>query len=93
MLAVWLSLFSSSLAFQVLHFRLAPNSPDDVLGRFYNMINAWGLLTAQGWAKGMKLFEHERAIPGRQENFITTKHPLGNGPIGRNGYAAEADEK
>jgi hypothetical protein len=90
MLAVWLSLSSSSLALQVLP---APNSPDDVLDRFYNMINAGGLLTAQGWAKGAKLFEHERAIPEDKRILVTTKHPLGNGPIGVMGTRAEADEK
>jgi hypothetical protein len=68
-------------------------SPDEVLDKYFKMINDGELLTPDGWKKSANLFVHPKPRAKDDSIFVTTKFPLGNGPMSVRGDQAEADEK
>jgi hypothetical protein len=57
------------------------------------MINDGELLTPDGWKKSANLFVHPKSRAKDDSIFVTTKFPLGNGPMSVTGDQAEADQK
>jgi hypothetical protein len=68
-------------------------SPEEVLEKYYKMVNDGDLLTPEGWERAAKLFIRQNPAPQDQLIFVTTKFPLGNGPIELNGDHAVAYQK
>lgn len=68
-------------------------SPDEALDHYFRMINDGVLLTPEGWKKAAELFVRESPAPNDDVIFVTTKFPLGNGPMDVNGSQAAAYEK
>ena len=68
-------------------------SPDEVLDKYFKMINDGDLLKQDGWKKAAALFVHQSLGPKDDVIFVTTSFPLGNGPMTVKGDQAEADEK
>ena len=68
-------------------------SPEEVLDRYYKMVNDGVLLTSEGWAHAAKLFVRQNPEPNDELIFVTTKFPLGNGPMDVNGDHAVAYQK
>lgn len=74
-------------------YRPPRGSPDEVLDRYFKMINDGALLTPEGWKRAATLFVHRSPAPRDETILVTTEYPLGNGPMSINGNRAEAWEK
>jgi hypothetical protein len=68
-------------------------SPDEVLDQYFRMINEGDLLSPGGWKRAASLFVKPNERPKDETIFVTTRFPLGNGPLSVNDDRAEADEK
>lgn len=68
-------------------------SPDEVLEKYFAMINEGALLTPEGGEKAAALFVHQSPRPRDRTVFVTTMFPLGNGPMDSHGNHAEAWQK
>jgi hypothetical protein len=94
----WLSTILITLAFGATTllsqgFRPPKGSPDEVLDKYFKMINDGELLTPDGWKKSASLFVHPRSRAKDDSIFVTTRFPLRNGPMVVRGDRAEADQK
>jgi hypothetical protein len=74
-------------------FKPPKGSPDEVLDKYFKMINDGELLTPDGWKKSANLFVRPSSRAKDESIFVTTKFPLGNGPMSVRGDQAEADQK
>src|ERR1019366_3863957 len=61
-------------------------SPEEVLDRYYKMVNDGVLLTSEGWADAAKLFVRQNPEPNDELIFVTTKFPLESGLMEVNGH-------
>ena len=68
-------------------------SPEEVLEKYYKMVNDGDLLTPEGWEHAAKLFVRQSRAPNDEVIFITTKFPFGNGPMDVDGDHAVAYQK
>jgi hypothetical protein len=68
-------------------------SPDEVLDRYYKMVNDGALLRSEGWVQAAKLFVRQNPAPSDGVIFVTTKFPLGSGPMDGNADHAVAYQK
>ena len=75
------------------HFRPALGSPEEVLDKYYKMVNDGDLLTRDGWNRAARLFVKTNPRPKDEGIFVITGFPLGNGPMTVKGDQAEADQK
>jgi hypothetical protein len=75
------------------HYKPPRGSPDEVLDKYYAMINEGALLTPEGWEKAAALFVYQSPAPRNATIFVTTEFPIGNGPMSTKGTHAEAWEK
>jgi hypothetical protein len=78
---------------QAQRYKPQKGSPDELLDRYYQMINDGELLTPEGWKKATKLFEQPSEFPVNGTIYVTTEYPLGNGPMDVNGDHAVAYQK
>lgn len=74
-------------------YRPPKGSPDEVLDQYFKMINDGVLLTPEGWKDAERLFVHPSPVRRDGTILVTTKYPLGNGPMSVNGNKAEAWQK
>jgi hypothetical protein len=74
-------------------FKPPKGSPEEVLDKYYEMINDGDLLTPDGWKQSANLFVHPSPIAKDDSIFVITGFPLGNGPMSVRGDQAEADQK
>ena len=68
-------------------------SPEEVLDRFFKMINDGELLSRDGWRRAAKMFERQSSGPDKEVIFVVTKFPRVNGPLDVKGDRAVAEQK
>jgi hypothetical protein len=86
-------LLLSAASAQAQRYKPSKGSPEDLLDRYYQMINDGELLTPEGWKKAIRLFEQPSKYPVNGTIYVTTAYPLGNGPMEVNGDHAVAYQK
>lgn len=95
LIAIGIILTTIALSGQVKRqvYKPTRGSPDEVLDRYFKMINDGALLTPEGWKRAAALFVHPNPAPRESRIIVTTKFPLGRGPISIDGDKTEAWEK
>jgi hypothetical protein len=92
-IATVIALFSTGLAPSLVGATAKKGSPDEALDKYYKMVNDGDLLTPEGWVRAAKLFVRQSAASKDGVIFVTTKFPLGNGPMDVNGDHAVSYQK